>query len=160
MKRQAMNKQKLLLEQSWETRRGALTTCYYSSFYKRTLIVPGEDSANGKPRAVCSPQPSQLPFPFYKTVLPLLWGYLHVACHGCRPQISLLCLPQRNLSLLKKDMAVCFRSIITKHIQEKQEQKETTTTIFNKKDSSQYLTLRRSRDKAHGIQQLGAQQEC
>lgn len=43
--------------------------------------------------------------------------------------------PQRNLSLLNKDMAVCFRSIITKHIQEKQEQKETTTTIFNKKDS-------------------------
>ena len=143
-----MNKQKFLLKQSWETRMGRSHNLLLQSvLQEQALIFPGEDSVNGKPWSVCSLQPSQLPFPFYKSVLPLLWGYLLVACHGCRPQISLLCLPQRNLSLLKKDTAVCFRSIITKHIQEKQEQKETTTTIFNKKDSLQYLTLRRSRDK-------------
>lgn len=33
----------------------------------------------------------QLPFPLYKSVLlSLLWGVLHVACHGFRPRIAML----------------------------------------------------------------------
>ena len=50
---------------------------------ERLLFFLGKDSANEKPWTLCLLQPSQLPFPLYKTLLlPLPFRDLHVALHG------------------------------------------------------------------------------
>ena len=55
---------------------------------ERLLFFPGKDSANEKPRTLFT---TALPtsFSLYKTVLlPLLCGYLRVACHGTDPKLQ------------------------------------------------------------------------
>ena len=53
--------------------------------------------------------PSQLTFPLRKSVLPpLMCRDLHVACHGCRSWIVILCLSWINPSLLGECLAIYF----------------------------------------------------
>ena len=48
------------------------------------------------------------PSPHKKVLLSLLCGDLHVASHGYRPQITILCQSQINPSLLKKFLVACL----------------------------------------------------
>ena len=58
---------------------------------ERLLFFPGKDLANEMPWTLCLLQPSQLPFPLYKNgLLPLTCKDLHMAFHGCKPQIAIL----------------------------------------------------------------------
>ena len=59
---------------------------------KEKFIFPGKDSVNEIPRRVCLPEPFQLPFSFYKSVLlPLLCGHLCMAHNIYEPRIAVLC---------------------------------------------------------------------
>ena len=73
---------------------------------ERLLFFPGNEPVSEKPWTLCSLQPSWIPFPPYKSVLFLLpCGNLHIAHHGCRPRIAILCWFQINPSLLE---CICF----------------------------------------------------
>ena len=52
------------------------------------------------------PIASQLTFPLCKSALPLPWGDLHMARHGCRLWITVLCWSWINPSLLENSLAV------------------------------------------------------
>ena len=58
--------------------------------------------------------PPNLLFPSIKGFsFPCCGADLHVARHGCRPRISILCWSQINPSLLEKYLAVCLFLVIT-----------------------------------------------
>ena len=67
------------------------------------LFFPGKDSANGKSWT----EPSQVPFRLHERMpLPLLSWDLHMAHHGCRPWLAILCWPQINPSFLEKYLTI------------------------------------------------------
>lgn len=51
---------------------------------------------------LCLLEPFQLPFPLYKGVFSIFVRDVHMACHGCRPRIKILCWSQIDPFLLGK----------------------------------------------------------
>ena len=89
-----INKQKPQISRVRRPEGGAPTPCHDSKAQgeEERHCFPGKDSANEKPWTLCLLQPSQLPFPLFKGILlPLLCQDLYLSCHGCRPQIAILC---------------------------------------------------------------------
>ena len=74
---------------------------------RKQTLLSGQGFSQRKVMNSLFPEPSQLPFLLHESMLlPLLSGNLHMAHHGCRPWIAILCWPQINPPFLEKYLTV------------------------------------------------------
>ena len=96
--------------QSWETSKGSSLTLWWKQISKgrRELSWQG---LHVESRGLCLLTASSLSS-LWRRPSSLLCGDLHMAHHGCRPQIAILSWSQINQSLLEKYLVVRLFSVV------------------------------------------------